>query len=405
MSERFSPIRLLVSALHVLLPLAVLGLAIQGTVWLMKNGPKSPKVERKEVPSLVSVQRFAPEETPVVVEGFGTVRPRGVLRLEAEVRGLVQSHHEDLEVGALLPEGATLVTLDDRDYRYQVALAEAQLVKAESALEMEEGRRRVAEREWELLRKEGREQEAAARRLALREPFREDRRADVAAARASLANARVQAERCLVRLPFPALVREEAVEEGRLVGPGTLIAEVVDARAFRVEVALPVSELGRLRDEQGRFRTPLEVTVHREGGGRPASWSGRIERVLPALSETGRMAQVLVLVDDPLATDATHEPLFLGTYVRVRFAGPSLGQHYVLERSWLRDGDTIWIRNEDSRLEIRPVTVLARDETHVVIEGPLSPEEEVVVTPLPVAANGLLLALVEAEEASAEATR
>jgi hypothetical protein len=108
-------------------------------------------------------------------------------------------------------------------------------------------------------------------------------------------------------------------------------------------------------------------------------------RLAADLEEQGRLARLLVEVDDPLGLQAPQEKaprLFIGSYVRVEIDGRKLEAVATVERSLLRDGDQVWLMDSENRLEIRPVTVAFRSRDTVLVAGGLVPGERLVVSDL-----------------------
>jgi hypothetical protein len=96
---------------------------------------------------------------------------------------------------------------------------------------------------------------------------------------------------------------------------------------------------------------------------------GRVARLLPDLTQEGRMARLLIEVKDPLDLQVKEKKrpmLLLGEYVRVLIEGTELRDVYRIPRSALRNDSEVWIVDEESKLAIRPVKTIWRDEDSVV---------------------------------------
>ena len=72
-------------------------------------------------------------------------------------------------------------------------------------------------------------------------------------------------------------------------------------------------------------------------------------------------------------------------------------------RSLVRDGDTVWIMNEQDRLEIRPIEILFRGPDDVLVPQGLREDERLVVTDLSAAVEGMRLRLQEPAPSPAKA--
>jgi hypothetical protein len=114
---------------------------------------------------------------------------------------------------------------------------------------------------------------------------------------------------------------------------------------------------------------------------------GRVIRLLPALEAEGRLARLLVAVNDPLA-----EPeLLLDSYVRVAIEGRPLAGVVALDRALLRDGDATWILRDDGTLEIRALAIAFRGAERVLVRDGLRDGERIVTTDLSAPVDGMPL--------------
>jgi multidrug efflux system membrane fusion protein len=70
----------------------------------------------------------------------------------------------------------------------------------------------------------------------------------------------------------------------------------------------------------------------------------------------------------------------------------------VLPRSALRDGDQVYVVDEENRLRFREVEVLRRRRDAVVIAGGLAPGERVAVSSLVTPVDGMEVRVIEEED-------
>ena len=89
-----------------------------------------------------------------------------------------------------------------------------------------------------------------------------------------------------------------------------------------------------------------------------ASWPGRVLRLLPNLDPAGRMARVLVEVDDPLGLrgegsgDSDGLPLFADSFVHVEIEGRSVIPAIEIPREWLHEGHRVYVMTDERTLAI-----------------------------------------------------
>lgn len=402
MSLTRSTASVLLGILRLVVPLAILAAAVFGARALLATRETPDRaVERAPQAAAVETMAVSLERRRSLVVAYGTVQPRRRITLRPEVGGRIVDLHPDLIAGGRLAAGETMLRIDPREYEYRVQEQEAAVVRAEFELTVEEGRGAVARREWELL-EDSVERSALGERLARREPHLEEKQASVAAARSRLAQARLDLERTEVVVPFNALVLEESVEAGQLVNAQTPVATLIGTDAFHVRVSIPVDRLGlvSLPSPNGSGGSPVAV-LHDSGTPGVVPLEGRVVRLLGDVDPAGRMARVLVEVEDPLlsgappVTDpdaARPAPLLVGEFVRVEIQGPARAGLAAIPRRALREGGRVWIMNEDGALEIRPVTVAwGTDEEVVIAADSLRDGDRVVITPLSAPIAGMPL--------------
>ena len=111
------------------------------------------------------------------------------------------------------------------------------------------------------------------------------------------------------------------------------------------------------------------------------------------------MARLLAEIPDPLALQpkAVKQPkLLLGSYVQVEIEGMLLPNVAAIDRSLVRDGDRLWIMDEQDKLDIRAVEIAFRGQSHVLVSGGVKAGERLVITNLPSPVQGMSLRLKDA---------
>jgi len=371
---------------------AVLAAAVYGARWLHKTRPRAKRVVVERKPTLVEVIAVTRGRERVVVVAMGTVIPEKTVVLQPQVTGRIIEQSPALMPGGLLKAGEIIARIDPTDYHLAIEQQKGNVARALFELKVEEGRNVIARREWKLLEPDIPNTDAG-RQLALREPHLTNARAALAAARSSLDLAKLNLERTAILAPFNALVTEESIDVGQLVTPQTRLATLVGTDAFRVQAALPVSKLDAIAipGVNGSKGSKAKV-AHEASHGCVTSREGQVVRLLGDLDPAGRMARVLIRFDDPLGVKpGPRLPLLLGAYVRVEIEGKPLNDVYVLPRSALREGNTVWVMDADDRLAIRKVEIAWRQPDTVLIGSGLQPGARVIVSRIPVPIPGMKL--------------
>lgn len=376
--------------IKIVLPLLIVALAVVGMRVLIA-GRTEPKKEVRDIPgALVETLAATRGSRTVNVVGTGTVQPFREITLTPQVGGRLVEVSPNFVAGGFFRADEVLLRIEDADYRLAVDQARATLAKAEFELANEQGLADVARREWERMGLSG-EQPTP---LVLREPQLKNAHASLLSARAALGRAELDLKRTVLRAPFDGLVRAESVDPGQVVRAGTAVATLIGSERAEVVVPLPLAELDWLEvPHPGRSGQGALADIKLTAGDTPHHWNGRLERMLGEVDPQGRMARVVVAVEDPygLRAKAGARPtLAMGTFVEVTLRGRQLTDVVVLPASALRDDQTVWVA-EGGLLGVRPVEVLRRTRDEVVIGSGLDAGDQVVLTYLPGAAPGMKL--------------
>ncbi|MEZ4403230.1 MAG: efflux RND transporter periplasmic adaptor subunit [Kofleriaceae bacterium] len=392
---------------------AVVGLAVllagfavfNGLKQMRKAPPQQPRVDRGV---LVETAAATITREPVHISASGTVVPARSVALSAEVGGRVVWMAKELVPGGRIAAGKPLFRIDARDYRLAVEQQFAAVDRARTELELERGRKKIAQREWELLGASGGvpgtpadEPAATGGNLALREPQMRSAEVAVKAAESGLQRARLAVGKTGVSVPWNALVQQRSVDIGQLVTPGQPLATLVGTDEFWVQALIPVDRLRWIQVPGLRGATAGSVVkIRQRTMGAPIERTGQVVRLMGDLDPAGRMARVLISVDDPLglglttaaATDAQADrlPLLVGAYVEVEIEGGELTDVIAVPRAALHGGDTVYV-DADGHLEMKQLDILWRRADSVLVGAGLAPGDHVVLSPVPGAVAGMKL--------------
>ncbi len=380
--------------LKIALPIAILCIDLLGSAYLKSSGPKPQRKPPRKMISLVQVMPLQKGDETVSIRAMGTVVPAREVTLESRVSGEIIWMHPEFAPGGFLKAGEEVLRIDPTDYELDLARKKSQVADAAYRLELELGHQAVAKREWELLKGN---KSAGDADLALRKPHLQKARADLAAARAELKGAELNLERTRITAPFNAVVRERHVETGSQVAVQERLAELVGTDEYWVQVSVPVDRLRWLR---------IPRTAEEEGSGVAIRYgtdaqvrTGTVIKLLSDLEAEGRMARLLVSVDDPLDLSdpaSDRPPLLIGEYVQVGIEGRELTDVFRIPRSALRDGARVWIAAPDDTLSIRKVETLWRDTDTVLLRDGLQTGDRLILSDIAAPVEGMPLRVSDA---------
>lgn len=360
--------------------LGLLAFAIVGAIIFVKTAPKAEKKMPPKMAALVDTLPLAATDETVVVELTGTVVPDEEVILRTRVGGEIVATAPEFLEGGLFEKGENILMIDPVDYELAMAAARSALETARFNYKLELGRQDVAKREWELLKSD--DASTMEKELALRIPHLAASKAALEAAEATLKKAELDLDRTKIVAPFNAIVLSADVNEGSQTSPQQALARMAGTDTYWIIASIPVDRLGWISIPGSAARIVSASGAERKG---------RVIKLLGDLEEKGRMARLLLEVEDPLCrqpANAGRKPLLLGEYVRAEIQGSELRNVYSIPRRALHENKNIWIAN-DGKLDIRGVEVLWRDAQQAFVRDGLGDGELLIVSGLTTPMQGM----------------
>lgn len=369
-------------------PVVILLLGLIIAMAIATTGPEAPRRPSMEQARLVEVLPLEVGDARVLVSAMGTVRPAREVNVTAQVTGKVVALGSALIPGGYAVADEPLLRIDPRDYEFVVRQRQSDLARAEQEWKLESGQQEIAQREYELLETVV---DQATAELVLRAPQLATARSGLDAARAALQKAELDLQRTFVRAPFNCIVLEKHVDLGAVVNTNTPAAKVVGTNAFWVEVAVAFEKLRWVEIPAGAQEQGSAVRIRQPSVWPADVWrAGRVLRLMGDLETDGRMARLLVEIEDPYARrPENHDaPILLaGAFVEIEITGRELRDVIRVPRRYLHNGRSVWLRTDEGLLEIRDVVALYAGEEELLVAEGLAPGEQLVTsdisTPIP----------------------
>lgn len=385
--------------IKLLIPVILILLALGFLVVQIKTRPRASQEKPPVQARLVTVENVECQDVPALIAKVsGIVIPSREIDLSPEVSGRVTWVSDQLVPGASVQAGDVLVTLDDRNYQAEMEQQASAVASAQLALELELGQQAVVQHEYALLQEEIPEQDRA---LVLREPQLAEARAVLKAAQAAYDKARLDVQRCVIKAPFNAVIQEKNVDLGAYVTTGSSLLSLTGTDVYWVKVAVPVLDLKWVEVPEQAGQLGSEVRIYDT-----AAWddgvyrTGHVIRCLGDLESDGRMARLLVQIDDPLGLTEEDQPtVLLNSYVRAEVMGCVISDVVPLAPSLLRDGHWVWVMDANDSLHIQPVTLKFSGRKYVCVSEGLNEGDRIVVTDIAAPIEGMPLRVSETEDA------
>lgn len=385
------------------------------------------EINRAERPLKVKVMAVKLKTVPVIITGYGEVRSLNAVKLSAEVGGQVSAIHPRLEVGEVVGRDALLLEIDRRDYQASVAQSQAEVnqwkavlnrLKKQAVIDTErlktlERNRDLAKAEYErinnLLRqhsvgsRSGVDKAEQAYNITLDQadqmgqsvtlyPIRiKEARSSLSGAKARLAQAQANLERCRITAPFDGRITQAAVEMGQYVTPGQTLVTLADDTMLEIQVPLDSRDV--------RNWLGFEASAHESAGawfGQPVAvtcnirwtedkqghvWKGTLHRVV-AFDQKTRTVTVAVRVDAAAAkSEHSGLPLVAGMFCEVSIPGRDLASAMEVPRAAVSYKNTVFMVS-GGRLKTVAVEVARVDNDFAYITSGLKEGDKVIITRL-----------------------
>jgi len=374
---------------RLVLPVFIVGVGVMlaGAMIIFKEQPESTAVAERVAAVEIMTARSA--DITFTIASQGTVTPRTETTIVSEVSGKVISVSEKLVAGGYFNQGEVLLTIDSADYQVAVEQARANLLTAQAQLSLEAAQAEQAGKQWDL---SGRSRESAPL-LALRTPFLLEAEARVLSAESDLQRAERQLARTTIRAPYDALVREKSADIGQYISMGSQIASIFATDYAEIRLPLSDSDLAWLalpRPGQLAGAEASPVVLHAVVAGRQQHWQGSIVRTEGVVDSNSRMHFAVARIADPYALRKPDKAvLSAGTFVNARLSGIRVSNIFSLPHKALYNGNEVLLMDAEQRLRRRQVNVVRADADWVYIDQGLSDNEQVIISPVQIALEGM----------------
>ena len=392
---------------------------------------KKPPAEAKRPEQILQVEGalVKKEDVRVVLTGYGEIKTRNTVSISPEISGRIVNVHPRLEPGEIIERGATLFNIDSRIFTATLQEANGSLeqlinsvLRLEKQFALDRERQKTIRRNQDLAQLEFKriqqlyevnnvgtrsgvdkaeqiynaavdQADQMARTLALYPLQIREAKNGIEAAKARVAIAEVNLQRCRVTSPFTGRIKTASVEIGQFVSPGQPLVTLADDTLLEIQVPLDAGDARQWLQFERKpsenptawFSKPTPVVCKLRWTETPQAdpWTGILDRVVRFNPQT-RTLTVAVRPDPPkppMTGDGSF-PLVEGMFCMVDIPGKLIQQVVRLPRWSVSFDNKVYLSNEDNRLQTVPVKVIyAKDEDVFVSEG-LTPGQTVVTTRL-----------------------
>lgn len=388
-----------------LLPLAIVGIAIAVFFVFVANRPEVEQTESPPITIVVEVQSVRVENTAIIVQSQGTVEPRTRTNLISEVSGQIVEISPAFVAGGFFRQGDLLLRLDSQNYQAAVSRAAVSVASARSLLEQERGQADVAQREWERMTTE-KQNQLRAKDLYLRKPQLQEAIARLESAEVDLTQAKNDLNKTSIIAPYDGLVSQKNTDIGQFISIGSSLGEIFAIDYAEVRLPIPENKINYIDLPNAFSGSQGEVSASSIGpevelistiGNVEHKWIGHLLRTEGVLDTRTRVLFSVVQIEDPygLYSSDQSDPLRIGTYVNAGIQGKTLNNVIILPRHTLQGNGTVWVTDQENRLRSRSVEVVIVNDDNAYISSGLEASDKVVITRLENPLNGMLVRISE----------
>tara|TARA_R110000787_G_scaffold79716_3_gene174115 strand:+ start:4281 stop:5450 length:1170 start_codon:yes stop_codon:yes gene_type:complete len=307
---------------------------------------------------------------PVQIRSTGRVIPRGTVSITPQVSGRVVWVSDHLFGGGYLVRNEVLFRVEAADYENDVARERAAVAKAQTDLALERAEADAAVAEWR-----GLNPAVEPPPLVSRVPQIAQADAEVAAAKARLAQAELNLSRTHYRLPFDGRVIASTLEPGAYILAGQSYGEIYNQDSLEIVLSLAQADLPWLR-------RPDEVDVDIINFNAPdgesgvesdrKSIGGKILRMGAILDDATRFQQVVI---KPVGDGN----LLPGMLVEVVLRSSPVADTWKVPASAVQSGQVIWQVDESATLRRVEPQIIATLSDSVIVRLPVNTDSVLVV--------------------------
>lgn len=381
----------------IIIPAAVVVTALLIVFFIKSNPPEARRFSSAPKAAIsVSVLELVPQSYQVMIDSYGTVKPRTQSLLVAQASGQIIEVSDEFREGGFFEKGDVLLKLDDRDHQAEVKSAQANLLTAEQSLLEEKARGQQALTDWKRL---GGSSQASS--LVLREPQLAAAQAQVLSAQAALEKAELNLERTKVTAPYAGRILSRSVDLGQVVSNNTQLATIyaIDSVEIRLPIKnkdlsfvnLPEQYRDGAKNQAGSLVKFSSDLVGEQ------TWQGQLARTEGAIDENAQQLYVVAKIDDPYKSTASNQyPIKIGQYIKAQIAGKTVQNALIIPNSTIYQGTYVYVVEGDV-LKRKDVTFAWQNANQAMIKTGLKANDKLVVTPLGQVSSGTKVSILGEE--------
>ena len=359
--------------LQILIGIVVIALTITMTRISIKQKPAPPKNKKRSSAVLVEAQTVERQNHKDFITAYGSLQAENTVKIVPQVRGKIVYHHPNLSAGLKLKKGEIIFSIEKDNYLIALNKAKNALIRAKLELEEEKGRKKIAEREWDLLDKNTKKS-TINKNLVLRKIYLDEKKANVNTSLQNVKLASLDLERTDIKVERDGVVLSENIAIGQIVGTNEQVGTFAYTKNLQVLVSISQQQLQLI------LPNPHNKEVFIKGK------KGKIKSVYSNLTQDSKMAQVLVEIKNNKQLEQLK--FFINEFVQVKISTRVLKNIFLISNSSMRENKTIWTI-ENNKLKIIPVKVIMQADKHFYVKIDGKEKIDIITSYIEMPFNGL----------------
>lgn len=339
--------------------LVILGLSILSTILEFRSDEVATSIEAAETPK--PRYNLVLQDNSYAINSIGTVQASQISYLAPTVSGKVVKLHPQFIAGEIFTKGASLLEIQQFEYKSRLADAQAQLEQARLDVANEQAEAlKAVKRTYSSVNKKGQNSD-----LVLRVPHRRAVNARLKAAEAKVQEAEQMLEDTVLIAPYDCQLIEVSIGVAARVEAGQTVGKIIPVSGRIVRFSIPLEEFSALpRDAQGKINTPL-IAECKLNNGYHLQWLGQVTAVDSSLDAKGQSAIVIAELQPNTHHVAEWKVAPVNMQLNVQM-NVTIPNSTWIPASALRKGTAILVDSVDGTLE-RSVHVVAKVDDRILV--------------------------------------
>ena len=321
------------------------------------------------------IKNITPAEHQISFTTSATVEAKHEVGIIPQVSGRIVWVNEKLFKGEAFDKNEPLFEIDRSDYDLEVVQFDAEVAKANTALNIELAETKVAIDEWKQFNGD-----LDAPDLVTRKPHLIEAHSRLKAALAQREKARLNLSRTIYKLPFNGQVIESNMAEGQFVMTGQAYGKVYDNRSMELHSFMSDKQLKWLLNSHD---SGIEIIIMSYGTEK--IFKGHLRRNATSVDKSTRFAHVRFAFNEPPTQ------ILIGSFAKINVKGELHKNAAIIPSHALqKDGKILIVNNDNIISKFQPEIIQTMDK-HIAIKG-LNKPFKVIVNNMPGAIDGMKVA-------------